>query len=132
MDLQALDRAVEYYFQNGLAASTRRAYGSAKSRYAKFCNAKGLSPLPATEHQLCQFVSYLTNQNLCHSTIKCYLSAVRHLHVAEGHGDPHISSMACLEQVMRGIKGVQAKVAPKQARLPITPELLLKMKGTKC
>ena len=119
---------MEYYFQNGLAASTRRAYGSAKSRYAKFCQSKGLPPLPATEHQLCQFVSYLANQNLCHSTIKCYLSAVRHLHVAEGRGDPNMSSMARLEQVMRGIKGSQAKAAPRQARLPITPELLRKIR----
>ena len=29
---------------------------------------------------------------------------------------------------MRGIKGVQAKVAPKQARLPITPELLFRIR----
>ena len=128
LDLQALDRSVEFYFQNGLATSTRRSYGSAKNRYIKFCQAKGLSPLPASEHQLCQFASCLANQNLCHSSIKCYLSAVRHLHVAEGHGDPHMSCMARLEQVLKGIKSVQAKSAPKQTRLPITPELLSKMR----
>lgn len=50
--------------------------------------------------------------------------------MAEGHGDPNISSMARLEQVMRGInyKGVQAKATLKQATIPITPELLLKIK----
>lgn len=31
LDLQALDRSVEFYFQNGLAASTRRSYSSAKN-----------------------------------------------------------------------------------------------------
>ena len=36
--------------------------------------------------------------------------------------------MACLEQVLKGIKGVQVKTVPKQTRLPITPELLLKMR----
>lgn len=120
----------EYYFLNGLAASTRRAYGSAKSHYAKFCYSNSLSPLSASERQLCQFVSCLANQNLCYSTVKCHSSAVRHLHVAEGHGDPNISSMARLEQVMRGInyKGVQAKATLKQATIPITPELLLKIK----
>lgn len=48
--------------------------------------------------------------------------------MAKGHGDPNISSMAHLEQVLRGIKGLQAKTVPKQARLPITPELLLKIR----
>ena len=128
---------MEFYFQNGLAASTRRSYSSAKNRYIKFCQSKGLTPLPASEHQLCQFASCLANQNLGHSSIKCYLSAVRHLHVAEGHGDPHvaeghgdphISCMARLEQVLKGIKGVQVRTVPKQTRLPITPELLLKMR----
>ena len=48
--------------------------------------------------------------------------------MAEGHGDPNMSNMARLEQVMRGIKGLQAKAAPGQARLPITPELLRKIR----
>lgn len=39
-----------------------------------------------------------------------------------------MSCMARLEQVLKGIKGVQAKSAPKQTRLPITPELLSKMR----
>lgn len=119
MDLQALDRTVEFYFQNGLAASTRRAYGSAKSRYARFCSSNSLTPLPASGHQLCQFVSHLANENLCHSTIKCYLSAIRHLHVAEGYGDPNICNMARLEQVLKGIKSIQAKSLKKPTRLPI-------------
>ena len=119
---------MEFYFQNGLAASTRRAYGSAKSRYSRFCSSNCLSPLPASEHQLCQFVSHLANENLCHSTIKCYLSAIRHLHVAEGYGDPNICNMARLEQVLKGIKSIQAKSSKKPTRLAITPELLLKMR----
>ena len=38
--------------------------------------------------------------------------------------------MACLEQVLKGIKSHQAKAADpkKTTRLPITPELLLRMK----
>ena len=40
---------------------------------------------------------------MCHSTI----SAVRQMHVAEGYGDPRMSSMARLEQVLKGIKSLQ-------------------------
>ena len=119
---------MEFYFQNGLAVSTRRAYGSAKNRYARFCSSNCLTPLPASEHQLCQYVYHLANENLCHSTIKCYLSAIRHLHVAEGYGDPNICNMARLEQVLKGIKSIQAKSSKKPTRLPITPELLRKMR----
>ena len=94
-----------------------------------FCKETSLHPLPASEEQLCLFVSSLANQRLCHNTNKCYLSAVRHLHIAEGFGDPHISSMARLEQVLRGVKAVQAKVRKSPQRLPITPELLAKLRA---
>ena len=68
--------------------------------------------------------------NLCHNTIKCYLSPVRHLHIAEGVGDPNIRDMARLEQVLRGIKAVQAKGKVKaRPRLPISIDLLGKLRG---
>ena len=74
-------------------------------------------------------MAYLATDNLCHNTIKCYLSAVRHLHIAEGLGSPGISSMARLEQVLRGIKSMQARGNVKERpRLPITIELLHKMR----
>ena len=41
---------------------------------------------------------------------------MRHLHVAENHGDPGISGgMVRLEQVMRGIKSTQARGGTKGA-----------------
>ncbi len=89
-----------------------------------------MAPVPASEYQLCQYVSSLTTGNVSHNTIKCYLSAVRHLHIAEGMGDPRINNMARLEQVLRGIKRVQARRAKKEReRLPITLDLLKKLKG---
>ena len=68
-----MDESVEFYFHNGLAPSTQRAYASAKRRYKVFCAQYKLFPLPASEHQLCQFVSVLAKDNLSHSTIKSYL-----------------------------------------------------------
>ena len=100
---------MEFYFQNGLAVSTRKAYNSAKKRYHEFCASKGLVPLPSSEQQLCLFVSFLVSQKLCHSTIKCYLAVVRHLHIAEGFGDPLICDMARLEQVLNNAAQGAAK-----------------------
>ena len=48
--------------------------------------------------------------------------------MAEGYGDPNICNMARLEQVLKGIKSIQAKSSKKPTRLPITPELLRKMR----
>lgn len=116
---------MELYFLHGLAESTRRTYGTAKRRYLEFCTARDLAPVPASEQQLCSFVAYLALDSLTHSTIKSYLSGVRHLHIEEGQGDPGICGMARLEQVLRGVKRVQAKVlGSPRLRLPISIELL--------
>lgn len=49
-----------------------------------------------------------------------------HFHIAEGYGDPNISGMVRLEQVVREINSAQAKGRgpSKRERLPITPEFL--------
>ena len=104
---------MERYFLHSLAESTRKTYNLAKRKYSEFAAKHGFQPLPASEHQLCQFVSYQAEGKLCHSTIKCYLSAVCQMHVAEGYGDPHMNSMARLEQVLKGIKSLQARTRGK-------------------
>lgn len=124
VDIKELDRAVECYFRSGLASSTQQTYASAKKQYPQFCLAIKAPPLPATESLLCRFVSQLANEKLSHSTIKGYLSGVRHLHVAEGYGDPHISDMARLEQVLRGIKRARSSDCSRRERLPVTPAIL--------
>lgn len=52
------------------------------------------------------------------------------MHIAEGYGDPQISNMARLEQVLRGVRYAQAKDSGgrKHSRLPITTDLLFKLK----
>lgn len=120
---------MEFYFRNGLAESTQRAYNSAKRRYIHFCSIHNLSPIPSSERQLCHYVSYLAIANLSHNTIKAYLSAVRHLHIAEQAADPGISKMPRLEHVLRGVKYMQARGERKgKARLPISIDILHKLR----
>ena len=129
LDLQELDKAVKFYFQSGIAASTQKAYNSVKKRYIMFCSDKGPIPLPATENQLCLYVSTLADQKLCHSTIKSYLAAIRHLHIAQDFGDPHLNRMAKLEQVLKDIKSIQCREPAKRVScLPILPIHLRKMR----
>ena len=111
---------MELFLRNSLADSTQQTYDLAKRRYIHFCMHHNISPVPASEHHFCQYVAYLSLAELSHSTIKCYLSAV---HIAQKAGDPGISQMPRLKQVLRGIKRTQAKSKRKMERLPITIKL---------
>ena len=104
-----------------LARSTKRTYSSAKKRYMSFCHLHHITRLPTS---LCHYVASLANEGLSHVSIKCYQAAVCHLHIEED-----ISKMTKLELVLKGVKVVQATKQKAGTRQPITPELLLKMRG---
>ena len=75
------------------------------------------------------FVSHLAREGLAHSTIKVYLSAIRNLHVSAGlHEEFSKQLTPWLELVLRGIKKDKAESTPQQVRLPITIEVMHKIK----
>lgn len=116
---------MDSYFRAALAPSSQKTYASAQNRYIHFCTSFNLNPLPLIEHQLCQYVSYLAEQNIAHSSIKGYLSALRHMQIASGRPDPGIASMPKLEGVVKGIKSMQARTNRKaNTRLPVTADIL--------
>ena len=122
--------SVERYFQSGLAPSTQNCYDSAKRRFLLFCNRTGLSPLPLNKNVLCRYVASLADEGLSPKTIKSYLSATRHLQIAMSLPDPRMGEMARLEQVIKGAKREYAKRNPEtRVRLPITPDILLKLRS---
>ena len=93
LDLQSLNKGVEFYFLNVLVPATRKSYASVKNRYLHFCAKANFDPVPTSELQLCRFVAQLTKDGLAPSSIKSYLSAVRHLHLAKHLPDPKIGEM---------------------------------------
>lgn len=106
---------------NGLAPSTRRSYVTAQRKFLQFCTDIGIMvPLPATEHTLCLYASYLA-QSLQPSSIKVYLSAIRSLHIDQGYPDP-IANRLQLHRLIRGIRRTQGHST--RQRLPITAPLL--------
>ena len=73
------------------------------------------------------FVAFLFQEGLSSATAKNYLSGIRHTQIALGMGDPKIGNMPRLDYVVKGLKRL---VLPQQRpRLPITPELLKKIRG---
>ena len=125
MAVSVLDSSVQFYLNHSIAPSTRKTYLTGQRKYLELCSKRQCPPYPVTEDNLCYFCAFLADEGLTHQTIKCYLSAVRHQHVSQGFADPHLSDMARLEQVLRGIKIVRAKRGEmSRTRLPITPAIL--------
>ncbi len=86
------------------ADSTRRTYAAAKKRYVRFCTTHHINILPSTEQNLYRYVAFLAKEGVRATSIKCYLSAMHHLHIEEGWGTPNMADMPKLELVIRGIK----------------------------
>ena len=90
----------------GLAENTHKVYSSGQRRFLNFCAMAGLVAVPEV---LCKFVAQLAEEGLKHRTIKCYMAGIRHLHIAEGLGDPFLPPLAKLHYVLRGVKWSQGE-----------------------
>ena len=109
-----------FYLGQALADSTKKSYKSAKNGTTPFVLR---TILPVCEQSLSRYAASLANKGLAHASIKCYMSAVRHLQIEEGWGDPKLKCMPKLELVLRGIKRVHGRKCKPSPRQPITPEL---------
>ena len=69
LDIPELGTAVEFYFHNGLADSTRKTYASAQKKFKEFCSEQGLLPASASEPTLCHYVAHLAQGGTAHSSI---------------------------------------------------------------
>ena len=127
-----MDSAVDFYFDKGLANSTQKSYLCGFNRYLQFCRMYTVLPVPVTEQVLCRFVSYLASQGLKHRTIKVYLSGIRYFQIKRGQADVFRDAQtARLEYVLRGVKRHESEQGTRsRPRLPITPEILRRLKAT--
>ena len=122
LDLAGVDQLVHRYAEDALAPATKRTYRAAQARYLAFCTSYNLPSVPVSQPVLCRFAALLASQHLLHSSIKAYLSAVRHLHVASCGVDPGLGEMVVLQGVLQGIKRAQARDQghSPRLRLPVT------------
>ena len=79
-----LSSAAHRFLTAGLATSTTATYSAGKRRYLQFCGRAKVPATPASEATIILFVSHLATTNISHSSIKIYLSAVRHMHIIRG------------------------------------------------
>ncbi len=124
--------ALRKYFHAGLAASTHRTYSAGLRKFYEFCSIYNLTtPFPISELHLCYFVAFLAEQDLAPSSCSTYLAAVRNAQIALGLPEPREhSSLPLLKRVLSGIRRcrLQQGKGCKKTRLPVTVELLKRMK----
>ena len=121
-----MEEAVQFFYSQGLAPSSQKAYKSAQSRYLNFCVQFNVQPLPLSENILCSFVAFLASRHVKFQTIKCYLSGVRHLQISNGFNDPFAGApFVKLDYVLRGVRRSQSSSGSSvRPGLPITPAIL--------
>lgn len=74
------------------------------------------------------FISFLAQEGLAYTSIKVYLSAVRSLHVAAGLHEIFSSQLTPrVEQVLKGVRKVEASKPSRSSRLPVTLDILRKV-----
>lgn len=119
MDIAGLEIQAQELLSKGVAPSTSNLSPANISRLLY------PSPVITNTSTLILFVTELA-QTRAHSTIRTYLAGVRHLHVTQGHGNP-LSNTLKLDLVLKGIHRI--KPNQKQPRLPVTPYILIRIKG---
>ena len=125
LNLVDLQLKAQHFLNNGLAANTRNTYSIGQQRFTIFCQAIQANTLPASEATLSLFITHLATEHISYKTIKVYLSAVRHMHVAAGMF-PQFSQQLTprLQLTLKGIQRSQATSHPPRQRLPVTLQLL--------
>ena len=84
-----------------------------------------MTPLPVTEHSQTAFAAYLS-QSVNTKTIRAYLCALRFYQIRAGLPDPTRIASPRLPYILKGIQ----RTSPgrhRAQRLPVTPELLLRI-----
>ena len=117
-----LGGTLKLLLDKALKSNTQRTYSSAQKRFLKFCIMYDLTPCPATEQTLLYFVSYLFSDGLKGSSIRCYLSAVRNLHIAND-----IQYIGVTPKLQMALKGACVLSAPPRRMKPINFAMLSKM-----
>ena len=103
-----------------LAASSQKVYTTAQLSFQHFCQSLQVPAMPAGEQVLLLYVADLF-QRVCHSTVRSYLAAIRHMHLAHGLPNP-LQGLPRLELALKGLK--RRKPQSGDSRLPITPLVL--------
>ena len=122
---ERLDLQIAALRAQTLAPNTQKTYGSQLRLYTAFCADLGYRPVPAAPETLSRYIAFLTDR-IKYRSIRCYLSAVRILHLEMGHPNP-LEDSWFLSSLLKGVRRTLGDpTAPKK---PITPDILLHIRA---
>jgi len=90
------------YARAAKSAATRRAYRSDFEIFQSWCDAKRLSPLPASAHAVAAFLAFDVRNGTKPTTLARRLAAIRYAHNLAGQPSPTASEV--VKATLRGIK----------------------------
>ena len=79
--------------------------------------------MPAAQHTVALFISYLAQSGLRSTSIQTYMAAIRHMHIEAGLDPPAREHWHQVNYVIRGIRRAQS-TTPRRTRLPVTAEIM--------
>lgn len=112
------------YREQTFAESTKKSYDTHRRSYIDFCLRLGYQPVPVTKLNLARYAVFLARR-LKPQSISKYLNIVRLLHIEADLPNP-LQDNWLLKSLLTGIK--RAKGCKVNKKLPITPQLLLRIK----
>ena len=115
----SLSGEAQFYLGMALSQNTKKSYSSGMRQFYSFCSQTGLTPtFPINEDILITF-SVCMARSVQHSTIKNYLSAIKHYHSSHGY---QLNLFLHLQLILRGIKRRQGDNS--KTRRPIILHIL--------
>jgi site-specific recombinase XerD len=102
------------------AESSRRAYRSDFRLFTRWCEARGLCPLPATPEVLAAFLASEATRGVKPSSITRRVSGIRHAHRLAGFESPNAAEL--VKSTLRGIRRTIG-TAPNRKQ-PLTADLV--------
>ncbi|WP_344971091.1 site-specific integrase [Salinactinospora qingdaonensis] len=93
-----------------MSQQTQLRYHADMQRFRQWCHDRGLTELPATDHTVAGYVSYLSEHKSAPATIKRALTSIRHVHRGAGVPPPTCPPLptAVDDRPTVGIKGARS------------------------
>ena len=120
-----LDAEISHFRSLTYAESTKKSYSCHRRQYIQFCSEMGYRAVPVTQETLLRYTVFLARR-LTVASVRKYLNVVRLLHLEHGFPNP-LRENWFLDTLLKGVsreKGLSVK-----RKLPISPEILLKIKS---
>ena len=111
------------FLRASLAPNTLRTYGAGLRQYLNFCSVIQVTPFPLAAPTLELFVTSLARR-VAYKSIRVYLSGLQYFSTIRGWPH-HVSSMATLHYILRGIRRVQGPSFTRPVRAPFLVSHLL-------